>query len=70
MDSAWDFTGALCIISSIREILGAGTIMGIELYGTHVQPATIMIMAPGGFIVLGLLVGIINFITSKAKKGE
>ncbi len=64
------FTGALCIISSIREILGAGTIMGIELYGTHVQPATIMIMAPGGFIVLGLLVGIINFITSKAKKGE
>ena len=63
------FTIALCIISAIREFLGAGSIMGIELYGTHVQPATIMIMAPGGFIVLGLLVGAINYIVSR-KKGE
>ncbi len=63
------FTGALCIISAIREILGAGTIWGITLYGTHVQPATIMIMAPGGFIVLGLLIGTINFIVKKTKKG-
>ena len=64
------FTCALCIISAIREFLGAGSIMGIELYGTHVQPATIMIMAPGGFIVLGLLVGTINYIVSRRKKGE
>ena len=64
------FTAALCIISAIREFLGAGTIMGIELYGTHVQPATIMIMAPGGFIVLGLLVGAINFIMSRKSKEE
>lgn len=63
------FTGALCIISAVREFLGAGSIWGITLYGTHIQPAAIMIMAPGGFIVLGILVGIINFITSK-KKGE
>ena len=63
------FTGALCIISAIREILGAGTIWGVTLYGAHVQPATIMIMAPGGFIVLGLLIGTINFIVKKTKKG-
>ena len=56
------FTGALCIISAIREILGAGTIWGIK-------PMGIMIMAPGGFIVLGLLVGTINFIVRK-RKGE
>ncbi len=59
------FTGALCIISAIREILGAGTIWGITLYGTHIQPASIMIMAPGGFIVLGLLVGIVNHFLQK-----
>ena len=64
------FTIALCIISAIREFLGAGSIMGIQLYGTHIQPATIMIMAPGGFIVLGLLVGVINFIISKKGKEE
>ena len=63
------FTGALCIISAIREILGAGTIWGIALYGGAIQPMGIMIMAPGGFIVLGLLVGTINFIVRK-RKGE
>lgn len=62
------FTGALCIISAIREFLGAGSIWGITIYGTRIQPAAIMIMAPGGFIVLGILVGIINFIVSKRKK--
>lgn len=62
------FTGALCIISAIREILGAGSIWGITLYGNVIKPASIMIMAPGGFIVLGLLVGVINFIMRK--KGE
>ncbi|MBR0365753.1 MAG: electron transport complex subunit E [Clostridia bacterium] len=64
------FTGALCIISAIREFLGAGTVWGITIYGAHIKPASIMIMAPGGFIVLGLLVGTINFIVSKTKKGE
>lgn len=61
------FTGALCIISAIREFLGAGSIWGIQIYGTHILPASIMIMAPGGFIVLGLLVGIINYIMKKKK---
>lgn len=59
------FTAALCIISAIREFLGAGTLWGIAIYGTHIQPAAIMIMAPGGFIVLGLLVGVINLILKK-----
>lgn len=64
------FTLALCIISAIREILGAGSIWGITLYGEVVKPAVIMIMAPGGFIVLGIIVGVINFIIRKTKKGE
>lgn len=64
------FTGALCIISAIREFLGAGSVWGIQIYGAVIKPASIMIMAPGGFIVLGLLVGAINLIVSKRKKGE
>lgn len=60
------FTGALCIISAVREILGAGTIWGIQLYGEVIQPASIITLAPGGFIVLGIIVGTINAITSKA----
>lgn len=64
------FTGALCIISAIREFLGAGSIWGITIYGSFIKPASIMIMAPGGFIVLGLIVGVINFITSKKQRRE
>ncbi len=64
------FTGALCIISAIREFLGAGTICGLQIYGEHIQPATIMIMAPGGFIVLGLLVGTINYIVKKREEDK
>ena len=59
------FTAALCIISAIREFLGAGSIWGITIYGEVIKPASIMIMAPGGFIVLGLIVGVINYIVKK-----
>ena len=59
------FTGALCIISSVREILGAGTLWGISLFGEGAQPALIMVLTPGGFLTLGLLIGLINLIISK-----
>ncbi len=62
------FTIALCIISTIREFLGAGTIWGITIYGEHILPASIITLAPGGFIILGLLIGAINAITEKRKE--
>lgn len=60
------FTIALSIISAIREILGAGTILGYSVGIT--SPATIMLLPPGGFLTLGILLGLINVI--KNKKGE
>ncbi|MBR1970499.1 MAG: electron transport complex subunit E [Clostridia bacterium] len=60
------FTVALSIISAVREILGNGTIFDIPL-GIS-TPAIIMILPPGGFLTLGLILGIINVI--KARKGE
>lgn len=60
------FTMALSIISAIREILGNGTIMGMSVGITN--PAVIMILPPGGFLTLGLLLGLINVI--KNRKGE
>lgn len=56
------FTAALCLISSVREILGAGTIFDIRLYGGNIKPMSIITLAPGGFIVLGMLVAAVNFI--------
>ena len=60
------FTIALSIISAIREILGNGTILGYSVGISN--PATIMLLPPGGFLTLGILLGIINVI--KNRKGE
>lgn len=62
------FTGALLIIASIREILGNGTFFGMSLFGDQFQPVLIMGLAPGGFITLGLLLGLINYISIRRKK--
>ena len=60
------FTIALSIISAIREILGNGTILGMSVGIT--SPATIILLPPGGFLTMGLLLGIMNVI--KNRKGE
>lgn len=62
------FTLALCILGTIREILGNGTFLGIELFGKGFQPATIMILPPGAFIVLGCVLAIINIISAKKER--
>ncbi len=63
------FTGALTIIGTIREILGAGTFFGLSLFGEAFKPITIMILPPGAFFTLGLIVMTINIIVQKRKKG-
>ncbi len=62
------FTLALCTLGTIREILGNGTFLGISVFGEGFVPASIMILPPGAFIVLGCVLAIINVISSKNKK--
>lgn len=54
------FTLALLIMGSIREILGAGTWMGIPLTKNLFDPAIIMILPPGGFLAFGFVVAAIQ----------
>ena len=55
------FSLALTLIGGIREIIGAGTIFGAQVLSpTFYQPALLAILAPGGFITLGILMGIIH----------
>ncbi len=49
------FTFALLLLGSSREILGSGSLFGIDLFGPHYEPWVIMILPPGGFIMLGLI---------------
>lgn len=58
------FTWALVLISTIREILGNGTIFGYSLNKSF-EPPLFMILAPGALLTIGLLIGIINHMLSK-----
>ncbi|MDI6748899.1 MAG: electron transport complex subunit RsxE [Pseudomonadota bacterium] len=48
------FTLGLFALGSVREILGAGSLFGLPLFGEHFQPWVVMVLPPGGFFVLGL----------------
>ncbi len=62
------FTLALCILGTIREILGNGTFLGIQVFTDSFQPATILILPPGAFIVLGCVLAVINVVSLKQKE--
>ena len=47
------FVIGLFALGAVREILGAGTLFGISLFGAGFQPWVIMVLPPGGFFVLG-----------------
>lgn len=59
---------ALLILSSVREILGSGTILGFRVLGDWFDPWIIMILPPGAFITLGLLIALAFQIERKAKQ--
>ena len=59
------FTVSLIVLGSIREILGNGTIFGVRLVGEGFQPFLLMILPPGAFIVLGLLLAGMNKLQAK-----
>ena len=49
------FLFALFALGSVREILGDGSFFGIDLFGPDFEPWVIMVLPPGGFLTLGLL---------------
>lgn len=61
------FTIALVIISTFREVLGAGTFFGMQIFGAGFKPALIMILPPGGFLVFGLTIAAVNKLTAGKK---
>ena len=47
------FIIGLFALGAVREVLGAGTLFGFSLFGANFQPWVVMVLPPGGFIVLG-----------------
>jgi electron transport complex protein RnfE len=52
------FSFALFLLGAIREVLGSGSLFGVSLFGPNFEPWVIMILPPGGFLTLGLLLAL------------
>ncbi len=58
------FTLSLTVIGSVRELLGTGSIFGMNIYSDH-YASLIFVLAPGAFICLAYLMAIMNKIVKK-----
>ncbi|MCK4957254.1 MAG: electron transport complex subunit E [Candidatus Cloacimonetes bacterium] len=59
------FTLALIVIGGIREVLGAGQFLGINVLPASYKPMLVAILAPGAFLVMGFLMGLMNLMKKK-----
>ena len=59
------FTGTLVVMGSVREVLGSGTLFGIQVMPAAVDPMTVFITPPGGFFVFGCLMALVIWIEIK-----
>ena len=64
------FVIALFALGSVREILGSGSFFGISLFGPNYEPWVVMILPPGGFIMLGLLLLFFNWVKNVRERAE
>jgi electron transport complex protein RnfE len=67
LDSAADGLGiglgfaiSLMVLGAIRELFGSGSIFGVNVMGPSYEPFKFMVEAPGAFVCLGLLLGVMN----------
>jgi len=59
------YTIATTSLGILRELIGAGSLFGISLFGPNFEPAIMFIMPPGSFILLGIMMGIFNHLRRK-----
>ena len=59
------FTLSLTVLAAIREILGNGSLFGINLFGASFEPALLFILPPGAFLTLGFLLAGLNKLKNK-----
>ena len=67
---ALGFSFALVLLGAIREVLGSGSLFGVSLFGPSFEPWVIMILPPGGFLTLGLLLGVFASVAERRKRAR
>ena len=59
------FTCAITMICAVRELFGAGTLLGVQVMPAGYLPMDLLVKPAGGFIVLGLMMALMNKILPK-----
>ena len=59
------FTLALFVLGAVRELFGSGTLLGYSVFGEAYQPLILMILPPGAFIAMGLLLAAMNLFDAR-----
>ena len=63
---ATGFLFALFCLGAAREVLGSGSLFGVSLFGPNFEPWVIMILPPGGFLMLGVILVFFNYLQQRA----
>lgn len=66
------FTLALVILGVVRELLGSGTLLNVQVLPKETWEAhawVVMVLPPGAFLTLGVVVGVVNHIRARGAKG-
>lgn len=63
------FIFAILLMGALREVLGSGSLLGIDLFGESFEPWIIMILPGGGFFVLGAMLLCVYWINERSKRG-
>jgi electron transport complex protein RnfE len=61
------YTISLTFLGAIREVLGQGTLFGTSVMWASFRPFTFMVEAPGAFLSLGILLGIMNAVSKSSQ---
>lgn len=59
------FTISLSLLSAVRELIGSGTLLGFPVLGSEYPGVLLFVLAPGGYITLGLVMVAFNAVMKK-----
>jgi electron transport complex protein RnfE len=63
--TGFGFILALLLMGGVREILGQGSFLSVPLFGPNFEPWVVMVLPPGGFLTLGLLLLTMSWVAKR-----
>ena len=64
------FTLSLAAMSALRELLGRGSLLGYDIMGPRWEPWVFMVLPPGGFFTLGLLLITVAWVGQRRRRAR